>query len=389
MDEADYLPAFIKCIRNQSFRNYSLVVCVNQPDNWWEDEDKLSICQKNKESIEFLNTINDLDIHIIDKSNKGNGWKGKKYGVGWARKVVMDYCASHADNSDIIISLDADTTFGPDYFSSIIQTFEQFPKVVALSNPYYHLLTSDEIKDRAILHYEIYMRYFNINMWRIGSPYSFTAVGSAISLPVSSYKAIGGITPHKSGEDFYFLQKLRKFGEIMSWNNEKVFPATRYSDRVGFGTGPAMIKGSKGDWNSYPIYPFEYFDEVKSTYELFPVLFDKDIKTQMDIFNLEKFGEKDIWTLLRNNSKQRDKFIRACHNKVDGFRVFQYLKWRNSENRLSDEENFIRFFDKFYTEKISSLGFDINGFSFSNTSVENMDKLRNMLIEIEEGYQRG
>lgn len=388
MNEADYLPAFIECIKNQSFRNFSLAVCVNQPENWWEMEDKLTICQNNKDSIEYLHTINDLDIHIIDKSSKGNGWKGKKYGVGWARKVVMDYCASKADSSDIIICLDADTTFRPDYFSSVIQTFKQNPNVVALSNPYYHLLTGDETKDRAILHYEIYMRYFALNMWRIGSPYSFTAVGSAIALPVSAYKAIEGITPHKSGEDFYFLQKLRKYGEIICWNREKVYPAARYSDRVGFGTGPAMIKGREGDWNSYPIYPIAFYDEVKSTYDLFPVLFERNLETPMDIFNQEKFGEKDIWNLLRENFKQKEKFVRACHNKLDGFRVFQFLKWRNSENKLTDEENFNLFFDKFYPERLSSLSFDLKTLSFEKSSVKDLDELRDLLVKIEEGYQR-
>ncbi len=279
MDEADYLPEFIECLRNQSFRNFVVVVCVNQPDNWWEDEDRISICQNNNQSIKFIESIRDIDIQLIDKSSKGNGWTGKNFGVGWARKTIMDQISIEAEESDIIISLDADTTFASDYFSSVLQNFLHHPKTVAISGPYYHELTGDEAKDRAILRYEIYMRYFAINMWRIGSPYSFTAIGSAIALPVSSYKAIVGITPHKSGEDFYLLQKLRKYGQIVYWNKEKVYPAARYSERVGFGTGPAMIKGREGDWNSYPIYPFEYFDEVKLTYELFPILFKRDAET--------------------------------------------------------------------------------------------------------------
>lgn len=388
MDEADYLPAFIECVRNQSYRNFSLVVCVNQPDVWWKDNEQKAKCLNNERSIQLLNSIQNMDVQIIDKSSKGNGWKGKKYGVGWARKTVMDRIAAMADESDFIISLDADTTFGPGYFASILENFQHHPKAVALSVPYYHKLTGEKTKDRAILHYEIYMRYFAINMWRIGSPYSYTAVGSAIALPLSSYLAIGGITPHKSGEDFYFLQKLRKFGEIIYWNSEKVYPAARYSDRVGFGTGPAMIKGSKGNWGTYPIFSFEYFDEVRSTYDLFPALFRKNIETPLDEFIEEKFGDKRIWVLLRENFKQEDKFVQACHQKLDGFRVFQYLKWRNSANMLSDEENLIRFFRKFYSEKMASLGFDLNEFSFTGTSVEDLDKLRNMLIEIEEGYQR-
>ena len=330
-----------------------------------------------------------MDIRLNDKSSKGKGWKGKNYGVGWARRTIMDQIALEANDSDIIINLDADTTFGPDYFSSVLQNFKQHPEAVAVSVPYYHELTGDEVKDRSILRYEIYMRYYAINMWRIGSPYSFTAIGSAIALPVSSYKAIGGITPHKSGEDFYFMQKLRKYGDVICRNEEKVFPAARYSDRVGFGTGPAMIKGREGDWNSYPVYPYEYFDEIKSTYELFPCLFRKDTDTPMDKFIEEKFGEKNIWILLRANFKEEEKFIRACHHKLDGFRVFQYLKWRNRENDLTDEENLIRFLEKFYPEKSASLGFDSKELVFADISVENLNELRNMLAEIEEKYQQG
>ncbi|MCD4729714.1 MAG: glycosyltransferase [Bacteroidales bacterium] len=389
MDEADYLSEFIECLRNQSFRNFIIVVCVNQPDDWWEDEDRILICQNNKQSIEFLNTINDLDIQLIDRSSTGKGWKGKRHGVGWARKTIMDQIANEAEESDIIISLDADTTFGPDYFSSVIGNFKNHPQSVAISIPYYHELTGDAEKDRAILRYEIYMRYFAINMWRIGSPYSFTAIGSAIALPVLSYKTIGGITPHKSGEDFYFLQKLKKFGNIICWNEDKVYPAARYSERVGFGTGPAMIKGREGDWNSYPIYPFPYFDEVELTYDLFTILFKKDVETPMDTFNEEKFGDKQIWSLLRENFKQEEKFVRACHHKLDGFRVFQYLKWRNPENKLTDEEKLIRFLEKFYPERSASLGFDFNKLIFAETSVKNLDELRNMLVEIEVGYQKG
>ncbi len=389
LNEIDYLPAFIDCLKNQSFKNFKLFACVNQPDDWWGKVDKLEICLSNQKSIEYLNSIENLEIEIIDRSSKGNGWKGKNYGVGWARKTIMDQITRSAHNSDIIISLDADTTFGPAYFKSVVEKFKKHPKAVAISVPYYHSLTGEQEKDRAILRYEIYMRYFAINLWRIGSPYSFTAIGSAVALPVKSYKTIGGITPHKSGEDFYFLQKLRKYGKVITWNSEKVYPAARYSDRVGFGTGPAMLKGKEGDWSGYPVYPFEYFDEVKSTYDLFPELFLKDVVTPMDEFIQQKFGNQNIWQPLRENVKTKDKFAQACHHKLDGFRIFQYLKWRNSENDFSDEDNLIRFFEKFYVEKISFLNFNLKKLDFAQTSVEELDDLRNLLVGIEDKYQKG
>ena len=159
-----------------------------------------------------------------------------------------------------------------------MKLFDYTPDAVALSNPYYHKLTGAEAEDRAILRYEIYMRNYAINMLLINSPYAFTAMGSAIALPVSSYKAIGGLTPKLSGEDFYFLQKLRKYGNINIHNKEKVYPAARFSDRVFFGTGPAMIKGNDGDWESYPIYHIQLFKNIERTYESFEILFKNDFQ---------------------------------------------------------------------------------------------------------------
>lgn len=387
INELEFLPMVIDCIREQSFRNYKLVVCVNQPDAWWQDADKRSICDNNAATIDYLERLNNPKIEVIDKSSKGRGWTPKRNGVGWARKTLMDNIAAQAKSSDLIISIDADTYYGPDYFKSVLEKFSKNKHAIALSVPYYHRLTGDEQKDRAILRYEIYMRYFAINLWRIKSPYSFTAIGSAIALPVSAYKAIGGITPHKSGEDFYFLQKLRKYGRVLMWNKEKVFPAARYSDRVGFGTGPAMIKGKDGDWESYPIYPFEFFDEVEATHNLFPELFLKDVQTPMDIFFQKKFGADSIWQALRGNFKTQDKFVKACHHKVDAFRVFQYLKWRNQERKFDDEENLIRFLLEFYPEKSSSLDFDLKKIIFAETNTASMNELRDMLMEIEESFQ--
>jgi hypothetical protein len=310
--------------------------------------------------------------------------------VGQARKALMDAIILEADPHDLIVSLDADTTFGPDYFSTIVESFRTNPQVAALAVPYYHRLTGDPVKDRAILRYELFMRYYAINLWRIGSPYSFTAIGSAIALPVSSCKAIGGITPHKSGEDFYFMQKLRKFGPVLTWNPEKVYPAARYSDRVGFGTGPAMIRGSKGDWKSYPIYNAGHFDEVRQTYDLFPHLFPNDLSSTMDPFIREKFGESSIWQPLRENSKTAKQFIRSCHLKLDAFRVLQFLRWKkeNENNNFTDEQSLFGFLMEYFPEHYHSLPFEPREFSFLESPAEQMDFLRDLLAGIEEDFRK-
>ena len=252
MDELLYLPQFIECVKAQTFNNYELVVCVNQPKSWWFEADHLPVCENNQKSIDWLREQKDIVLTLIDKSSEKNGWNAKKLGVGWARKVTMDFICEKADDHDIIISLDADTTFSPDYFQSIIDNLNANSHKVAISIPYYHLLTEDKDTNKNMLRYEIYMRHYALNLWRIKNPYNFSALGSAIAVPVWVYKRVGGISPHKSGEDFYFLLKLRKFGLLQLWNKEKIYPAARYSDRVFFGTGPAMIKGASGDWSSLP-----------------------------------------------------------------------------------------------------------------------------------------
>ena len=388
MDEMEYLPEFIDCIKGQNIQKFKLFICVNQPDHWWKKEDKIKICENNRRSLEYLNSITDINIEIIDKSSEGKGWTGKKHGVGWARKTIIDKIIEEAKDEDIVISLDADTTFKEGYFESIVENFRNNGDAVAISVPYYHKLTGDAEKDRAILRYEIYMRYYAINLYRTGNPYGFTAIGSAIALPVKSYKAISGITPHKSGEDFYFLQKLRKYGKIITWNNEKVYPAARYSERVGFGTGPAMIKGRTGDWSGYPIFPFEYFDEVAKTYSLFPQLFVKNIKTPMDGFIFEKFGNLNIWQPLRKNNMQVDKFVKACYHKIDAFRIFQYLKWRYKNNKHKDEANLIRWFKKFYQVESDTLPFNLNKLSFLYSPVIELDEIRNLLMKIEDSFRK-
>ncbi len=387
MNEAENLPELIKCINQQDYRgDIKLFVCINQPDIWWNDEEKINICQNNKAAAEFLNTDHNLPIRIIDRYSKGKGWTGKKYGVGWARKTVMDAINPEAEKNDIIISLDADTTFNKEYISSVVESFSYQPEKIGMALPYYHHLTDDETLNRALLHYEIYMRYYNLNLWRIGNPYNFTALGSAIALPVWAYRKIGGISPHKSGEDFYFLQKLRKSGELILWNKEKVYPATRYSDRVFFGTGPALIKGSKNDWSSYPVYHYSYFDNIKELYEQFSGLYYSNSDSPIIKFMESQFNTTELWQPLRDNYKSKENFVKACKNKIDGLRILQYLKSLHEAGENIDEKNLTEFLEKFYPKE--SLEIDLKTLSFQNSSIWELDKIRNFLANKEDEYQR-
>lgn len=322
---------------------------------------------------------------VIDRSSPGKGWTGSHFGVGWARKTLMDAISGKADKGDIIVSIDADTEFGDPYLASVHGTFSEHPGFAALSVPYYHRLTGDEVTDRCILRYEIYMRYYALNMWRISNPYRFTAIGSAMAFPLWAYRTVGGITPHKSGEDFYFMQKLAKYGRILHWNPERVYPAARFSDRVFFGTGPAMIQGREGNWSSYPIYPFRLFDDVMDTFSLFPALYDTDVETPMSGFLRTIFKTEDLWQPLRKNYRTREQFVRACSHRVDGLRILQYLKAKHKESAQTDEENLREFFKiKFQRADFKGQKLNLESFDFERSSVPELDAVRNLLAGMEE-----
>jgi hypothetical protein len=466
MNEAESLPATLECLKEQVAPGIEirLWICVNQPDHWWRDAEKLPVCLNNRKTLEYLSdkgmhdrnlrspshtNMHQTNLHLIDRSSPGLGWTGKDHGVGMARKTLMDaidlWCsqsavrvasaaaASASDEEisgktqsaaspvkvrttksampeDIILSLDADTVFGPHYLASVAYLLQKHPAIMGLSNPYYHILTGDEALDRAMLRYEIYMRHYAINMWRIGSPYSFTALGSAIALPLRAYRKIGGMTAKKSGEDFYLLQKLCKTGRIIQYNTETVYPATRYSDRVFFGTGPALIKGRQGDWASYPVYDQRLFDQVEATYRMFPELYDGDLETPMSEFLRKQFCSGDVFRPLRKNAATREQFIRACHHRIDGLRILQFLKTSQAAVPHSDEKNLEAFIHRFCREEfeafvLSSDGrvqdsgsgegmergsrYDtLEGMDFRYSSVGFLDKIRNLLFEIESAHRK-
>ncbi len=386
MNESKLLPSLIDDIYKQTYKKFQIIACVNQLDDWWENNDKIAICLDNQFVINYLNTLNQSNIHIIDKSSRGNGWKGKNFGVGWARKTAMDYSTSLASDNDIIVSIDADTRINKGYFQSIINTFDKHHNSIAISVPYFHKLTENNLLNRCLLRYEIYMRYYSINLWRTNIPYHFTALGSAICLKVLTYKKIGGITPKKSGEDFYFIQKLVKTGEVLNWNPEKVYPETRFSNRVFFGTGPALIKGSKGDWKSYPIYHFSLFDKVYNLYEIFNKIFTDNIYDN-DLKLLKEFSiDKSWWMSLKKNFRTETHFIKACYGKFDALRILQFLKSNHSKIVKTDEECLIEFILNFHNEKFNFYNF--KNFSFETSSIDFLDNIRNKLMMIEEDFQK-
>ena len=394
-DEVEHLPACIDALRQQDGVSFITWFCVNQPEAWQHEPERRAVCEANQTCLHLLGDIHDLDLRILDRASGGRGWPPKRGGVGHARKELMDAISAAAGPDDLIVSLDADTVVPPGYLHSLVAAFARHPAACGLSARYYHPVTPDDDVTRAMLGYEIYMRYYALNLWRIRSPYAFTALGSAIALPVRVYRQLGGLTPRSSGEDFYFLQKLTKYGRVLHWSDAAVAPATRKSRRVPVGTGQAIVAACEGRHaDRYPLYPAELFDRVGRTTEAFPDLFRNPVTTPLDCFLREKTNTDDPWQPLRENHKTVERFVSACHERLDGLRILQYLKAEYRQAPSNDGATL--------REWLSRYGSTLPGTEAEATrwrsvleerppaelSTRELDAIRRMLFRMEDGYRK-
>lgn len=380
LDENEYLFKTLDCIAAQNCSNNIYVyICINQPDSWWYNE-KIAICHRNQELLSLLQKgYKNSNINIIDKTTKGKGWIDKKGGVGVARKTVVDSILEKALDTDILINMDADTTFDTNFVTAIVNTFQTYTKIEALNIPYYHNLTGNDEQDRAMLRYELYLRNHMLNMLRINSPYAFTAFGSAIACFIKSYKAVDGFDSQTAGEDFYFLQKIVKYGKLKLYTPATVYPSARCSNRVTFGTGTAIADFRANNYSRYPIYHYKIFDSIAKTYELIDNIFEKDVDSILISFLMKYYQEEDLWSKLRNNFKTPASFKKAFHHKIDGLRLFQFLRYMQAELNENDNICLKEFVNVFYP----NLSIVDENFSIDNSPIETINELRDSFVLVE------
>jgi hypothetical protein len=166
-------------------------------------------------------------------------------GVGLARKIGMDEAAGRMAQTSgcdgIIISLDADCRVARNFLTQVRGEFIAHPDCPGLSIYFEHPLSeSGEPINEAMELYELHLRYYVAGQRWARFPYAFHTIGSAMACRASVYAAQGGMNRRRGGEDFYFIQKLIALGGYRALTGTTVFPATRTSDRVPFGTGPAI-----------------------------------------------------------------------------------------------------------------------------------------------------
>lgn len=199
-------------------------------------------------------------------------------GAGMARKIGMDEAIRRFNQinnpSGIIVSLDADCLVSENYMEVIEQKFQDKNCFAATIN-FSHRIDdlTDEKQKTGIRLYEDYLHYYKKALDYSGFPDSIYTIGSAFAVKAEAYVKQGGMNRRQAGEDFYFLNKLTKLGQVKEITETTVFPSGRVSDRVPFGTGAAMSKWMNADGDLTKTYNFAAFRAIKSLFDRVDSLF--------------------------------------------------------------------------------------------------------------------
>lgn len=184
-----------------------------------------------------------VDVLVINKSPLIKG-------VGEARKVGADIACQLIDSgvikTPVIYNTDADATLPTDYLAGDVNLENSFTLYR------FQHETADNLS--AAL-YELSLLWYAAGLKSAGSIYGFPSVGSSFAVSAEAYATVRGFPKRAAGEDFYLLNKLRKVGGYAYTNGAPIKLSSRASDRVPFGTGPAIIKlNESSDLSSEPIF---------------------------------------------------------------------------------------------------------------------------------------
>ncbi len=259
-------------------------------------------------------------------------------GVGLARKVAMDEAirrfmiAGKADG--IIVQFDADSTCDPNFLVEIKKAFDRDPKPDALSIYFEHPLEGSAEQLRAIISYELHLRYFIAAQRWTGHPHIFHTVGSSIACRADAYVRFGGMNKRKAGEDFYFLNKIAGYGTVNSLHTTRVLPSARVSDRVPFGTGRAMTQILQSG-QLFETYPFTIFNILKIFFQYIrKTLLDDSARLTHDFTKLDphlrNFISEEKWKNKWTEILAHTASIQQCEKRFfQWFNPFMMMKFCN------------------------------------------------------------
>ena len=305
--ESKDLPALINSLEQNDeleLLNTLLLIVVNNTVSSTEE-----VKNDNQKTIDYLKNINSgVNISFIDACSPGKELDDKNGGVGLARKIGMDLGLTKFDylsiNKKILICTDADCVVDSNYLSEISQMFNKNNLEAGIVN-FAHDISGDDEETRAIICYELFLRFYVLGLSFANSDYAFHTIGSTMLCTPEAYIKVEGMNKRKAAEDFYFLEKLAKIYPIGEIKSTFVHPSKRGSWRVPFGTGRSVDRYLSNIRDEYQLYDPQSFIVLKNWMEVF---YDHSLTEQTGLIRIAKNIHPNLFDFL--NQQDFENFVK-------------------------------------------------------------------------------
>ncbi len=346
-ESPDVIERIVAPIKNESLL---VILIVNQPDtvsNTQANQALWNIVLSHYQSInhshshQLLSISDNIDLLMIDRFTQEK--IPHKQGVGLARKIGGDIACQLIQqqklNTDWIHYSDADTHLPSNYFADLDNaTGNTQEHISAAVYAYKHIPSGNAPLDDATQRYEQALAYYVNGLKKAGSPYAYHTLGSCIATHANDYCMARGFPKKAGGEDFYLLNKLAKLGKVITLENTVLGIESRHSDRVPFGTGPAVEKilAMDNPDQEYLYYHPQCFTELSALLTHFSLLFDYKKESQAYAHWLKQLSKPlqaalttlQIERLFAHIDKQinnNEQCIAHCHQWLDGFKTLKLI----------------------------------------------------------------
>lgn len=331
-------------VADSSTEMVEVIIVFNHPETDTEANKKL-----NKAQYQMINewshrkSTTNIKFYPILVENLPK----KHAGAGLARKIGMDEALNRFNvlnkPEGLILSLDADTRVGANYFTAIAKAMNLQPDSGGCLIPFCHPTEGDEYGPevyRAITQYELHMRYYKHILQSTGFPYAYYTVGSCFGVRAEVYARYGGMNRRKAGEDFYFLNKLFPHTAFVDVTDTLVSPSSRPSLRVPFGTGPVIHQLIQNPGIDLLTYNPQAFFELKKLFDEVPAFYCVNYNELNSIFStlspaVRSFlKSQDFFNKIdeiAGNTSTNQAFIKRFYLWFDGFKVVKYLNYVHKE----------------------------------------------------------
>jgi hypothetical protein len=332
---------------------FAVIICINS-----NEKSSNLVLEQNEKSCKliqnWIETNQKINLHFFVTHHKNIPYKFR--GAGMARKLAMDEAINlfqiNNNPEGVIISLDADVEVQNNFLTEIDSYYSTNSKVNGAVHYFEHPISGNDFPEtqyEAIVNYEMYLRYFNQALRFTGFPYAFHTVGSCFSVRAKTYCAQSGMNRQHAGEDFYFIQKIAELGKFGEINSTTIYPSSRISDRVPFGTGPEIEQIINSNRDDYLVYNFDSFIDIKKTLASFINLYNKSESEIERTYSqlpdsMKKFLKYDEFlgkvTEVNKNTSTEKQFLIRFLKWFNAFKIIKYLNFIHETKYYQKEDVF-------------------------------------------------